>query len=148
MFQLKKREKRMDVDAWVQSFLHTMGAIFDDKVIFLFNLIFTRFNKLDISTYSLTKTFTGRNLWGLGWVCEMQKNYPTFFTWNIFLIWPLQTIPYMDWYTIYKLKRLVARKRGSWTLTLIWKLTLYFRMRILYWSSILTKWRSKISIQV
>lgn len=31
MFQLKKREKRMDVDAWVQSFLHTMGAIFDDK---------------------------------------------------------------------------------------------------------------------
>ena len=22
----------MDVDAWVQSFLHTMGAIFDDKV--------------------------------------------------------------------------------------------------------------------
>ena len=44
MFQLKKREKRMDVDAWVQSFLHTMGAIFDDKVI--------------LSTY------TGRNLWG------------------------------------------------------------------------------------
>ena len=32
MSQLKKREKRMDVDAWVQSFLHTMGAIFDDKV--------------------------------------------------------------------------------------------------------------------
>jgi len=31
MFQLKKREKRMDVDAWVQSFLTTMGAIFDDK---------------------------------------------------------------------------------------------------------------------
>ena len=66
MFQLKKREKRMDVDAWVQSFLHTMGAIFDDKVIFLFNLIFTRFNKSDILTYSLTRTFTGRNLWGLG----------------------------------------------------------------------------------
>ena len=34
MFQLKKREKRMDVDAWVQAFLHTMGAIFDDKVVY------------------------------------------------------------------------------------------------------------------
>lgn len=32
MSQLKRREKKMDVDAWVQSFLHTMGAIFDDKV--------------------------------------------------------------------------------------------------------------------
>jgi hypothetical protein len=33
MFQLKKREKRMDVDAWVESFLQTMGALYnDDKV--------------------------------------------------------------------------------------------------------------------
>ena len=32
MFQLKKREKKMDVDAWVQSFLHTMGVIYDGKV--------------------------------------------------------------------------------------------------------------------
>lgn len=31
MFQLKKREKKMDVDAWVQSFLHTMGVIYDGK---------------------------------------------------------------------------------------------------------------------
>ena len=33
MFQLKKREKKMDVDAWVQAFLHTMGVIYDNKVI-------------------------------------------------------------------------------------------------------------------
>ena len=32
MFQLKKREKRMDVDAWVEEFLQTMGAIYVDKV--------------------------------------------------------------------------------------------------------------------
>lgn len=31
MFQLKKREKRMDVDAWVQGFLKTMGAIYSDQ---------------------------------------------------------------------------------------------------------------------
>ncbi len=33
MFQLKKREKKMDVDAWVQAFLHTMGVIYDNKVL-------------------------------------------------------------------------------------------------------------------
>ncbi len=33
MFQLKKREKRMDVDAWVGSFLLTMGAIYDDDIV-------------------------------------------------------------------------------------------------------------------
>jgi len=31
MFQLKKREKRMDVDAWVKGFLQTMGAIYVDR---------------------------------------------------------------------------------------------------------------------
>jgi len=31
MFQLKNREKKMDVDAWVQAFLHTMGVIFNGK---------------------------------------------------------------------------------------------------------------------
>ena len=34
MFQLKKREKRMDVDAWVKGFLQTMGAIYVDRVRF------------------------------------------------------------------------------------------------------------------
>ena len=34
MFQLKKREKRMDVDAWVKGFLQTMGAIYVDRVSF------------------------------------------------------------------------------------------------------------------
>ena len=32
MFQLKKREKRMDVDHWVQSFLTAMGAVYDGIV--------------------------------------------------------------------------------------------------------------------
>ena len=32
MNQLKKREKRMDVDSWVQTFLQTMGAIYNDMV--------------------------------------------------------------------------------------------------------------------
>ena len=31
MFQLKKREKRMDVGAWVQGFLGAMGAIYTDQ---------------------------------------------------------------------------------------------------------------------
>ena len=31
MFQLKKREKRMDVEAWVQGFLGAMGAIYTDQ---------------------------------------------------------------------------------------------------------------------
>ena len=45
MFQLKKREKRMDVDAWVESFLHTMGAIYnDDKVIILSYIMQTLVN--------------------------------------------------------------------------------------------------------
>ena len=43
MFQLKKREKRMDVDAWLQSFLHTMGAIFDDKVLYILWQLFVDF---------------------------------------------------------------------------------------------------------
>ena len=33
MNQLKKREKRMDVDSWVKTFLQTMGAIYNDMVI-------------------------------------------------------------------------------------------------------------------
>ena len=33
MNQLKKREKRMDVDSWVQTFLQTMGAIYNDMVL-------------------------------------------------------------------------------------------------------------------
>jgi hypothetical protein len=37
MFQLKKREKRMDVDAWVGSFLLTMGAIYDDDIVSIFS---------------------------------------------------------------------------------------------------------------
>ena len=32
MNQLKKREKKMDVDSWVQTFLQTMGAIYNDTV--------------------------------------------------------------------------------------------------------------------
>ena len=32
MNQLKKREKRMDVDNWVKTFLQTMGAIYNDIV--------------------------------------------------------------------------------------------------------------------
>ena len=39
MFQLKKREKSMDVDAWVQGFLQTMGAIYVDRVNFVCSLI-------------------------------------------------------------------------------------------------------------
>ena len=30
MNQLKKREKKMDVDNWVKTFLQTMGAIYND----------------------------------------------------------------------------------------------------------------------
>ena len=30
---MKKREKRMDVDSWVKTFLQTMGAIYNDMVI-------------------------------------------------------------------------------------------------------------------
>ena len=36
MNQLKKREKKMDVDSWVQTFLQTMGAIYNDTVIILY----------------------------------------------------------------------------------------------------------------
>ena len=32
MNQLKKREKKMDVDSWVKTFLQTMGAIYNDMV--------------------------------------------------------------------------------------------------------------------
>ena len=39
MNQLKKREKRMDVDNWVQTFLKEMGAIYNDMVKLL-NLLF------------------------------------------------------------------------------------------------------------
>jgi len=31
MFLLKRRERKMDVHAWAQTFLHTMGAIYNDK---------------------------------------------------------------------------------------------------------------------
>ena len=41
MFQLKKREKRMDVDAWVKGFLQTMGAIYVDRVL-QYQIITTR----------------------------------------------------------------------------------------------------------
>ena len=32
MNQLKKRERRMNVESWVNSFLETMGGIYDEKV--------------------------------------------------------------------------------------------------------------------
>ena len=32
MNQLKKRERRMNVEFWVNSFLQTMGGIYDEKV--------------------------------------------------------------------------------------------------------------------
>ena len=35
MNQLKKREKKMDVDNWVKTFLQTMGAIYNDMVGFI-----------------------------------------------------------------------------------------------------------------
>ena len=45
MNQLKKREKKMDVDSWVKTFLQTMGAIYNDMVgfiilIFVFKYLF------------------------------------------------------------------------------------------------------------
>ena len=36
MNQLKKREKKMDVDHWVKTFLQTMGAIYNDMVFISF----------------------------------------------------------------------------------------------------------------
>lgn len=66
MFQLKKREKRMDVDAWVQSFLHTMGAIFDDKVIL--------------------RSYTGRNLWGWDEFAKCGKMPPPHMTLRMGLV--------------------------------------------------------------
>ena len=33
MNQLKKRERRMNVESWVNSFLETMGGIYDEKVL-------------------------------------------------------------------------------------------------------------------
>ena len=39
MNQLKKREKKMDVDSWVKTFLQTMGAIYNDMVGFIILII-------------------------------------------------------------------------------------------------------------
>ena len=43
---MKKRERRMNVEFWVNSFLQTMGGIYDEKVVKLFCFLIDKVDEI------------------------------------------------------------------------------------------------------